>query len=105
MSFLLTVIAADFVAYFGYGNVAGFLVNKGIAFQPPPPESVGDVDLISGQAGHAEDRPAYLDWTEEEKEREAERLFVLFDRMNRTGVMKVQLNPSSSDPPSDPPSD
>jgi hypothetical protein len=29
--------------------------------------------------------------TDEEKEREAERLFVLFDRLNKTGVMKVDL--------------
>jgi hypothetical protein len=31
--------------------------------------------------------------TEEEKEREAEKLFVLFDRLERTGVLPPSQNP------------
>ncbi len=38
-----------------------------------------------------EEKPdPFAGMTEEEKDREAERLFVLFDRLNKTGVIKME---------------
>ena len=82
----------------GYGNVAGFLFNKGIAAPPPKPEEgdkpqidlefgqhAGDVNPITGMI-NSEEKPV-VEMTDEEKEREAEKLFVLFERMEKiTGM-------------------
>jgi len=49
------------------------------------------INPITGQ--YMEDAPLSLaNMTDEEKEREAERLFVLFERLKKTGVMDV-VNP------------
>ncbi|QRW01343.1 Guanine nucleotide exchange factor synembryn protein [Ceratobasidium sp. AG-Ba] len=74
-------------AAIGYGNAAGFLYNKGI--MAPPPASAGgdDVNPITGTR-QTDAGPSLSDMTEEEKQREAERLFVLFDRMERMGMAK-----------------
>ena len=45
-----------------------------------------DVNPITGQRLDAEVTPEIAEMTDEEKEREAERLFVLFDRMRNLGV-------------------
>ncbi|KAF8516016.1 guanine nucleotide exchange factor [Hysterangium stoloniferum] len=73
----------------GYGNCAGFLFNKGIM---APPAGVTDsqgetINPITG-IRHAQARRAdHLDeMTEEEKEREAEKLFVLFERLEKSGM-------------------
>lgn len=34
--------------------------------------------------------PTIDDWTDEEKEREAEKMFVLFERLNKNGIIKVE---------------
>ncbi|KAG8692184.1 hypothetical protein FRC08_009956 [Ceratobasidium sp. 394] len=74
-------------AAIGYGNAAGFLYNKGI--MAPPPASAGgdDVNPITGTR-QADAGPSLSEMSEEEKQREAERLFVLFDRMERMGMTK-----------------
>jgi Guanine nucleotide exchange factor synembryn len=91
----------------GYGNAAGYLFNKGIMSAPPQPPSGAsssstststntntaastssgnnNINLITGMVNREmeHDEP---EMTEEEKEREAERLFVLFDRLERSGM-------------------
>ncbi|TFY63361.1 hypothetical protein EVG20_g6348 [Dentipellis fragilis] len=94
--------ASTLASQVGYGNVAGFLFNKGIMGAPPPPQpAAGDaapsetpsgvpINPITGVA--QDDRPT-VEMTEEEKEQEAERLFVLFDRLERTGALPPNQNP------------
>ncbi|CAE7153533.1 unnamed protein product [Rhizoctonia solani] len=74
-------------AAIGYGNAAGYLYNKGI-MAPPPASSAGDdVNPITGTR-QTPAGPELADMTDEEKQREAEKLFVLFDRMERMGMAK-----------------
>ncbi|CAE6477003.1 unnamed protein product [Rhizoctonia solani] len=74
-------------AAIGYGNAAGFLYNKGI-MAPPPESSAGDdVNPITGTR-EVPSGPSLSGMTDEEKQREAEKLFVLFDRMERMGMAK-----------------
>ncbi|KAG8740642.1 hypothetical protein FRC10_004100 [Ceratobasidium sp. 414] len=87
---LFTICGSDgqaFSAAIGYGNAAGFLYNKGI--MAPPPASAGgdDVNPITGTR-QADTGPSLPEMSDEEKQREAERLFVLFDRMERMGMAK-----------------
>jgi len=84
-------------ALIGYGNAAGFLFNKGILSAPPPPASSGsnsangsihipeNVNPITGRLNR-DDEDDGPEMTEEEKEREAERLFVIFDRLEKSGM-------------------
>jgi hypothetical protein len=88
--------ASPLVERVGFGNVAGFFTLRGIQFKPPthaPQDASGDaINPITGQR-FADEGPSPLsEMTMEEKEREAERLFTLFDRLNRTNVVKV-VNP------------
>lgn len=73
-----------FVHNVGFGNAAGYLSTKGIDIsQKDLGEVAGaaDVNPITGQRVDAEaQQPRLPEMTEEEKEREAERLFVLFER-------------------------
>ncbi|KAJ3321459.1 hypothetical protein HDV06_004128 [Boothiomyces sp. JEL0866] len=84
----------QFVAYVGYGNAAGFLYNKGIPSKfsksnLSEEEHDSNIDPITGTI--KQDKPSpWEGMTDEEKERESERLFVLFDRLNKTGVIKVE---------------
>ncbi|BGP00147.1 Proteophosphoglycan ppg4 [Rhodotorula toruloides ATCC 204091] len=83
----------------GYGSASGFLQNRGELIPPPPgeeQESSADgeqprrpVNPITGAFEPPED-PDYKPMTEEEKEREAERLYTLFDRMAKTGVISAE---------------
>lgn len=95
--------ANKFVKNVGYGFAAGFLMNHNIQIPSSAAEasslsgdgdaSTGaEVNPITGQRLSAEERdgPKGDDMTEEEKEREAERLFVLFERLKATGVVDVQ---------------
>lgn len=84
--------ATNFVKNVGYGFAAGFLMNNNIQV----PESASDawstggkgegdgkenaVNPITGQRLDAEPQDTGPEMTNEEKEREAERLFVLFER-------------------------
>lgn len=82
----------------GYGHFAGFLFNKGLATGPPTGNAVErlvtpnglPIDPITGTIVKA---PVPDGMTEEEKEREAERLFMLFDRLERTGALSPDQNP------------
>ncbi|KAI0075397.1 hypothetical protein K474DRAFT_1599783 [Panus rudis PR-1116 ss-1] len=95
--------ASTLASFVGYGNVAGFLFNKGIMSAPPPPSSSSSssipptttpngvpIDPITGVA-QVEKPP--LDMTDEEKEAEAEKLFVLFDRLEKSGAIPPSQNP------------
>ncbi|KAG9051997.1 hypothetical protein FS842_010649 [Serendipita sp. 407] len=79
-------------AQIGYGNAAGYLFNKGILSAPPPPASGSggaslpdNINPITGAINRVSEDTG-PEMTEEEKEREAERLFVLFDRLEKTGM-------------------
>jgi len=91
--------ASTFVKNVGYGYASGFLFQNNI----PIPEGVSDpfnssdegsgskaVNPITGQFLDAETFPEMPEMTMEEKEREAERLFVLFERLKKTGIVSVQ---------------
>ncbi|KEP49439.1 guanine nucleotide exchange factor synembryn protein [Rhizoctonia solani 123E] len=74
-------------AAIGYGNAAGYLYNKGIMAPPPASSAGGDVNPITGTR-EAQSGPSLSEMTDEEKQREAEKLFVLFDRMERMGMAR-----------------
>ncbi|KAF9078623.1 guanine nucleotide exchange factor synembryn-domain-containing protein [Rhodocollybia butyracea] len=69
---------------FGYGHVAGHLFSKGDR----------EINPITGTyAPVGSTRSATADMTEEEKEQEMEKLFVLFDRLEKSGAMPASQNP------------
>ncbi|SNX88010.1 uncharacterized protein MEPE_06721 [Melanopsichium pennsylvanicum] len=83
----------------GYGPCAGFLMNTGLACALPSGVKGSEgsngrvVDPITGVYEATEEEKAMDEintMTEEEKEAEAEKLFVLFDRLNKTGVVQVR---------------
>ncbi|KAI1054163.1 hypothetical protein LB506_010325 [Fusarium annulatum] len=91
--------ASKFVENVGYGFASGFLFQNNI----PIPASVAEahgagdaakaqkpVNPVTGQFVDAEKPVDEPEMTEEEKEREAERLFVLFERLKKTGIIDVQ---------------
>ncbi|KAG1729071.1 guanine nucleotide exchange factor [Suillus paluster] len=91
--------ATTLAGYFGYGNVAGFLFHKGVVSAPPvsaassgPPTTASGLPInpITGTVEHPSET---IDMTDEEKEREAEKLFVLFDRLEKTGALPPSQNP------------
>ncbi|KAJ1721713.1 hypothetical protein LPJ53_003783 [Coemansia erecta] len=99
--FLLTLLSQDvkqFVMATGYGNAAGYLLARGIDIPADVLKDVGSglaeqlpVDPVTGRAfDQAEIDRELAAMSNEEKEREAERLFVLLERLNKTGVIKVQ---------------
>ncbi|CAO3596254.1 unnamed protein product [Absidia cylindrospora] len=95
--------ATQFTQKVGYGNAIGYLVNKGIAMEPPQEHQQDNIEEnedsensiinpITGQyvAAERDQGPALADMTDEEKEREAEKLFVLFERLKKTGIIDVE---------------
>ncbi|KAK0387134.1 hypothetical protein NLU13_5447 [Sarocladium strictum] len=91
--------AARFVENVGYGYASGFLFQNDI----PIPESASQalsvddthgekrpVNPITGQFVDTEKLADAPEMTQEEKEREAERLFVLFERLKKNGIINVQ---------------
>ncbi|THU99140.1 hypothetical protein K435DRAFT_659617 [Dendrothele bispora CBS 962.96] len=91
-------------ALFGYGHVAGFLFNKGIMSAPPPPTTTSnrrspsstarEINPITGTYAPANQTNSVADeMTQEEKEQEMEKLFVLFDRLERNGALPPSQNP------------
>jgi hypothetical protein len=73
-----------FVHNVGFGYASGFLLSKG---EPLPTtgrvstdDSGAEINPITGQRRDAEPKVDLPNMTDEEKEREAERLFVLFER-------------------------
>ena len=99
--------ATTFVRNVGYGFAAGFLMTHNL---PVPDNALngetGSEDLggkitavdgreinpVTGQMRDMEPQDLGPEMTYEEKEREAERLFVLFERLKATGVVNV-VNP------------
>jgi len=91
--------ATTFVHNIGYGHAAGYLMTHKI---PIPTDlkmmangsssSNGEVEInpITGQRLDAETPVIMPEMTEAEQERQAERLFVLFERLKATGVMGVE---------------
>jgi hypothetical protein len=87
----------------GYGNVAGFLFSKGVMNPPPLPSTSSNATHgpftsntgapINPITGIAQQPATVLDMTDEEKEREAEKLFVLFDRLEKSGAIQPDQNP------------
>lgn len=81
-------------AKLGFGNCAGFFASHSIAFSPDESAAaeIGpdgrDVDPITG-AYRTASSTELPPMAEAEMEREAEKMFTLFDRMNRSGVIKV----------------
>ncbi|KAF4955004.1 hypothetical protein FSARC_11962 [Fusarium sarcochroum] len=87
--------ASKYVENVGYGFASGFLFQNNIPVPASASEafSTGDaagsqkeVNPITGQFVDAEKPVEEPDMTEEEKEREAERLYVLFERLKQTGI-------------------
>ncbi|KAF9452029.1 hypothetical protein P691DRAFT_805838 [Macrolepiota fuliginosa MF-IS2] len=88
--------ASNLSTLVGYGNVAGYLFNKGIMSAPPASgssdASIGDdINPITGTTFQPKSEEPEL--TEEEKEREVEKLLWLFDRLERTGAIPAEQNP------------
>ncbi|KAK6340917.1 hypothetical protein TWF696_009230 [Orbilia brochopaga] len=95
-----------FIRNVGYGHASGYLMMRGIPVPPDVLSEAGNgatdaagrqINPITGQYLDDEQRAAEAaglegleGMTDEEKEREAERLFVLFERLNRTGVVNVE---------------
>jgi hypothetical protein len=80
---------AALVDAIGYGYASGYFFSHNI----PVPENVHtrstartDINPITGQRLDAEQTSEIVEMTDEEKEKEAERLFVLFDRMRNLGM-------------------
>jgi hypothetical protein len=72
----------------GYGYASGFLFSHNI---PVPPNVQNhstrlDINPVTGQRHDAEPELDLSQMTDEEKEREAEKLFVLFERLRGLGV-------------------
>ncbi|KAK2850635.1 hypothetical protein FQN49_005473 [Arthroderma sp. PD_2] len=91
--------AGDFVRNVGYGFAAGFLMSHDMAIPESANEAYSSrggrefssaVNPVTGQRFDAEPVDNGPEMTEEEKEREAERLFVLFERLRATGVVNVE---------------
>ncbi|KAK4136655.1 guanine nucleotide exchange factor synembryn-like protein [Trichocladium antarcticum] len=104
--------AGQFIENVGYGYASGFLFQNKIAVpegamqQPQQQGRAGEgsglgvgvgvgvgrraVNPITGQFLSEERFEELPEMTMEEKEREAERLFVLFERLKQTGVVSVQ---------------
>ncbi|KAL1794517.1 hypothetical protein ACET3X_007938 [Alternaria dauci] len=91
---------ATFVHNVGYGFASGFLMSNNIQMPeelvkehaPEDSEETIPINPITGQRLDKEEQVQTEPMTQEEKEREAERLFVLFERLKATGVMDV-VNP------------
>ncbi|KEZ44766.1 hypothetical protein SAPIO_CDS2866 [Scedosporium apiospermum] len=91
----------EFIRNVGFGNAIGYLTTKGInVSQEDMAAGGGDVtdtrpiNPITGQRMDMEAEVDLPEMTDEEKEREAERLFVLFERLRATGVVNVE-NPAA----------
>jgi len=87
--------ADTFVRNVGFGFASGFLMRKGIPLPNVGATTVGAssnqaVNPVTGQRMEHEEEVELPEMTEEEKEKEAERLFVLFERLKATGVVDVR---------------
>lgn len=84
----------------GYGFAAGFLASRGMEIPQTAGEAFAtnananrldpEVNPVTGQRWAAERQDPEPPMTMEEKEREAERLFVLFERAKANGLLTVE---------------
>ncbi|KAJ5280840.1 hypothetical protein N7478_006212 [Penicillium angulare] len=82
----------------GYGFAAGFLASRGLEIPQSAKEAFANEDSgldpnvnpITGQRWTSEPKDTGPPMTMEEKEREAERLFVLFERAKANGLLNVE---------------
>lgn len=99
--------ATTFVRNVGYGFAAGFLMTHNISVPDHAlkcergSEDLGgrlntidgkEINPVTGQRRDMESPDPGSEMTDEEKEREAEKLFVLFERLKATGVVDI-VNP------------
>ncbi|KAK8034943.1 Synembryn-like protein [Apiospora rasikravindrae] len=87
--------ATKFVDNVGYGFASGFLFNRNLPIPQNAQEAFAnaegrEVNPITGQFLDAEKHPVVPEMTEEEKEREAERLYVLFERLRANGLITAE---------------
>ncbi|KAL8808329.1 MAG: hypothetical protein Q9182_000149 [Xanthomendoza sp. 2 TL-2023] len=100
--------ATSFVRNVGYGFASGFLMTHDLPVPASATEgwSTGstsedlgeklasvdgkEINPVTGQIKEMEPEAPEEEMTEEEKEREAERLYVLFERLKATGVVNVK---------------
>lgn len=102
---LFTLSGCDpyvFIRNIGYGYASGFLMSNNIAIPENAlkedahvhheNERATAINPVTGQTleAEAQSRPDIPEMTEDEKLREAERLFVLFERLKNTGVVQIQ---------------
>lgn len=89
--------ATTMSAQIGYGNAGGFLFNKGVMSAPTQPSNSTLVtpsgEAINPITGTIQRDPIPCDMTDEEREQEAEKLMVLFDRLERSGGIGPGQNP------------
>lgn len=83
--------AERFVRNVGFGHASGFLVNNNLPIPKEPGAGARqDVNFVTGQLLDREPQVKGPEMTQEEKQREAERMFVLFERLRATGVVDVK---------------
>ncbi|KAI0126924.1 guanine nucleotide exchange factor [Xylariales sp. AK1849] len=89
--------ASQFVNNVGYGFASGFLFNRNMPIPQNASEAFANaggsnrpVNPVTGQFLDTESHPTAPEMTEEEKEREAERLFVLFERLRANGIISAE---------------
>ncbi|KAI1105577.1 guanine nucleotide exchange factor [Jackrogersella minutella] len=89
---------SQFVHNVGYGFASGFLLNRNLLVPLGPNDAFTvarggrnrPINPITGQFLDTERQPEGPAMTDEEKGREAERLFVLFERMRANGVISAE---------------
>ncbi|KAH7153147.1 guanine nucleotide exchange factor [Dactylonectria macrodidyma] len=91
--------ASKFVENVGYGFASGFLFQNNVPVPASASEAFSKSDVagaqkpvnpITGQFIDAEKYENLPDMTQEEKEREAERLYVTFERLKKLGIINVE---------------
>ncbi|RYP44402.1 hypothetical protein DL768_009134 [Monosporascus sp. mg162] len=90
--------ASTFVNNVGYGFASGYLFNKNLLIPQdaagPSSNAEGStsrpINPVTGQFLDKERHPDVPEMTDAEKEREAERLFVLFERLRANGIISVE---------------
>ncbi|KAK9432300.1 guanine nucleotide exchange factor [Lipomyces doorenjongii] len=86
-----------FIYHIGFGYAIGYIMSHEIAVpedilrENAPNVPSDNINPVTGQRVENEGQsPSLANMTEDEKEREAERLFVLFERMRANGIIKVE---------------
>ncbi|KAI2640968.1 guanine nucleotide exchange factor [Xylaria nigripes] len=90
--------AAKFVQNVGYGFASGSLFNRNMSLSQNASEDFNNaaggasrpINPVTGQFLDSERHPNVPQMTDAEKEREAERLFVLFQRLQANGVISIE---------------